>query len=235
VAHSVAYAGATGAAEPRGKVAVIPLVSEAIEAYSAAHSSPEPALLAELAAETRSTMKSPQMMVGPTQGLFLKFLVRLMGARRILEIGTFTGYSSLCLAEGLPPDGRLITCDVDARATAVARRYWARSAHGAKITLEMRPALETIETLASPAPPFDLVFIDADKPNYIRYWEACLPIVRSGGALVADNVLWSGRVLAPREKDDHAIVAFNEHVARDLRVEQVVLPLRDGITIAVKR
>jgi caffeoyl-CoA O-methyltransferase len=209
-----------------------PLVAEAIEAYAATHSSPEPALLAELAAETRASMASPQMMVGHAEGLFLRLIARLMDARRVLEIGTFTGYSSLCLAEGLPAGGRVITCDVDPRATAIARRYWARSAHGAKITLELRPALETIAGLEGT---FDLVFIDADKQNYIRYWEACVPIVRPGGVLLADNVLWSGRVLDPREKDDHAIVAFNEHVARDLRVERVVLPVRDGVTLAVKR
>ena len=211
---------------------MIPIVPEAIEAYAGAHSAPEPALLAELAAETRASMKSPQMMVGYSEGLLLKFMVRLMGARRVLEIGTFTGYSALCLAEGLPADGRVITCDVDPHATAIARRYWARSAHGARITLELRPALETIATLSGP---FDLVFIDADKQNYVRYWDACVPLVRSGGALVADNVLWSGRVLDPRDRDDHAIVAFNTHVARDLRVEQVLLPVRDGITVAVKR
>jgi len=211
---------------------LIPLVSEAIETYAGAHSAPEPALLAELAAETRSRMKSPQMMVGYGEGLFLKLLARLMGARRVLEIGTFTGYSALCLAEGLPADGRVITCDVDQASTAIARRYWARSAHGGKVTLELRPALETIATLSGP---FDLVFIDADKPNYVHYWEACVPLVRTGGALLADNVLWSGRVLDPREKDDHAIVAFNAHVARDVRVEQVVLPIRDGITLAIKR
>ncbi|MDH4037085.1 MAG: class I SAM-dependent methyltransferase [Candidatus Krumholzibacteria bacterium] len=211
---------------------MIPIVSEAIDAYAAEHSSPEPALLAELAEETRASMDSPQMMVGHSEGLFLRLLARLMGARRVLEIGTFTGYSSLCLAEGLPADGRVITCDVDPRATAIARRYWARSAHGAKITLELRPALETLAGLRGP---FDMVFIDADKQNYIRYWEACVPHVRAGGALLADNVLWSGKVLDPREKDDHAIVAFNQHVARDLRVERVVLPLRDGLTLAVKR
>jgi caffeoyl-CoA O-methyltransferase len=172
------------------------------------------------------------MMVGYCEGLLLKLLVRLMNARRVLEIGTFTGYSALCLAEGLPEDGRLVTCDVDAAATTIARRYWARSPHGAKITLELRPALETIATLQGP---IDLVFIDADKPGYVRYWEACLPLLRTGGVVAADNTLWSGKVLAPSGQDDLAIAAFNDHVARDPRVEKVVLPVRDGVTVAVKR
>ncbi len=209
-----------------------PLVSEAIETYAAAHSSPEPELLAALAAETRASMKSPQMMVGHTEGLFLALLVRLTGARRILEIGTFTGYSALAMASALPDDGRLVTCDVNPESTALARRYWAKSPHGGKITLELRPALETIAGLTGP---FDLVFIDADKPAYVQYWDACVPKVRAGGVIVADNVLWSGRVLDPKDEDDRGIVAFNEHAARDRRVQLVLLPVRDGVTIAVKR
>jgi caffeoyl-CoA O-methyltransferase len=211
---------------------MIPIVTESIEAYAVAHSSAEDALLAELAVETRAAMQMPQMMVGHAEGLFLKLMVRLANARRVLEIGTFTGYSSLSIAAGLPADGRVVTCDVDPDATAIARRYWARSEHGAKITLELRPALETLATLTGP---FDLVFIDADKVNYQRYWDACVPLVRSGGVLLADNVLWSGNVLAPQTQDDHAIVAFNRHVAQDDRVEQVMLTVRDGITVAVKR
>lgn len=209
-----------------------PIVSEAIEAYAGAHSSPEPNLFQELAAETRASMKSPQMMVGHLEGLFLRLLVRLAGARRVLEIGTFTGYSALAMAEGLPDDGRIITCDINPDSTAVAQKYWARSPHGHKITLELGPALDTIARLPGP---FDLVFIDADKPAYVAYWEACLPRVRAGGVLLADNVLWSGRILDPKEKDDHALAAFNEHVVRDPRVDMVMLPVRDGITLAVKR
>jgi len=211
---------------------MISLVPEAIASYATACSSPEPGLLAELAAETRTSMKSPQMMVGHTEGLFLKLLVRALGARHILEIGTFTGYSALAMASALPDDGRIITCDVDRESTAIARAYWDRSPHGRKITLELRPALETIAGLAGP---FDLVFIDADKPAYIEYWDACVPRVRAGGAILVDNVLWSGKVLEPREKDDHAIAAFNRHAARDSRVETVLLPIRDGITMAIKR
>jgi caffeoyl-CoA O-methyltransferase len=164
--------------------------------------------------------------------MLLKNLVRLSGAKRVLEIGTFTGYSALAMAEGLPDDGVLVTCDVDPKATAIARSFWDRSPHGRKIALKLAPALDTIATLQDG---IDVVFIDADKRNYIRYWDACLPKVRAGGVLLADNVLWSGAVLDPKTDDDRALAAFNEHVMRDARVELVMLPIRDGITLAVKR
>lgn len=210
---------------------MVSFIPEPIQNYADALSAPEPELLAELARETRATQSDPQMMVGHVQGTLLGLLVRLCGARRVLEIGTFTGYSALSMASGLPDDGELITCDVDPKATALAQRYWDRSPHGRKIHLRLAPALDTVATLAGPV---DFVFIDADKPNYIRYWEAVLPIVRPGGAIVADNVLWSGRVLEPKEPNDHALAAFNQHVRRDPRVRHVLLPVRDGITIAVK-
>ena len=206
-------------------------VPENIEHYAGKLSAPEPELLAELARETRETQKDPQMMVGHIEGMLLAVLVRLAGARRVLEIGTFTGYSALCIASALPDDGELITCDVDEQTTALARRYWDRSPHGRKIHLRLAPALDTMATLAGP---IDFAFIDADKPNYIHYWEAVLPVVRAGGAIVADNVLWSGRVLEPKEANDRALAAFNDHVRRDPRVRHVMLPVRDGITIAVK-
>jgi caffeoyl-CoA O-methyltransferase len=172
------------------------------------------------------------MMVGHGEGLLLRLLVRLSGARRVLEIGTFTGYSALAMAMALPADGELITCDVDPTATTLAQKFWAKSPHGKKIRLVLAPASDTIPTLQGP---FDLVFIDADKPGYIRYWEAALPLVRAGGAIVADNVLWSGRVLEPKDDSTRAIVAFNTHVMKDARVEHVMLPIRDGVTIAIKR
>jgi caffeoyl-CoA O-methyltransferase len=211
---------------------MISFVPEEIQKYADAFSSAEPDLLAELARETHATQKDPQMIVGHGEGLLLRLLVRLCGARRVLEIGTFTGYSALAMASALPEDGELVTCDVDATCTALARRYWERSAHGKKIRLVLAPAIETIASLRGP---LDFVFIDADKPNYVKYWEAALPLVRSGGAIVADNVLWSGRVLDPKEESDRALAAFNAHVRRDARVEHVMLPVRDGITIAVKR
>jgi predicted O-methyltransferase YrrM len=177
-------------------------------------------------------MKSPQMQVDLIEGRFLKMLVRLTGARVVLELGMFTGYSALMMAEGLPEGGRLITCEIDPKAEAIARRYFAESPHGNKITIRMGPALETIKTLTDP---LDLVFIDADKSNYANYYEACLPLLRSGGLIVADNVLWSGKVLHPDDANDHAIVAFNRLVQSDRRVENVCLTVRDGMMLAWKR
>jgi caffeoyl-CoA O-methyltransferase len=211
---------------------MLSFVSEEIQNYADAHSTPEPELFAELARETIATEEYHRMMVGHGEGMLLRLLVRMTGARRVLEVGTFTGYSALAMAYALPDDGRIITCDIDTRATALAQRFWDRSPHGRKITLKLAPALDTIATLTDP---LDLAFIDADKINYVRYWDAILPLMRSGGVIVADNVLWSGRVLDPREKDDHAVAAFNAHVKKDGRVEHVMLPVRDGITIAVKR
>lgn len=210
---------------------MIRLVSPAIERYAARHSAPESAILRALAKETYSKTRIPQMQVGHLQGTFLRLLVRLTRARRVLEIGAFTGYSALAMAQALPKEGRLITCDIDPEATGIARRFWKKSPHGEKIRLELGPALATLRSLKGP---FDLVFLDADKENYVRYWDACVPKTRPGGLLVADNVLWSGRVLDPKDATDRALARFNRHVLRDSRVEAVMLPVRDGITLAFK-
>ena len=171
------------------------------------------------------------MQVGPIEGRLLMLLVKLCSAKRAVEIGTFTGYSSLNIAEGLPDDGTLIACDIDPVATAVAQRYWDESPWGHKIELRVGAALDTLSAIEGP---IDFAFIDADKENYVAYWDALLPKMRSGGLIVADNVLWSGRVLEPEDETDFAIVAFNAHVAADARVEQVMLSVRDGVTIARK-
>lgn len=207
---------------------------DALDRYIAENATAEPELFRELAAQTREKTDLPEMMVGNTEALLLRALVRLSGARRVLEVGTFTGYSALAMAMGLPDDGKLITCDVDPGATAIARSFWARSPHGDKIELRLGPALDTIAELNEP---FDFVFIDADKQNYINYWDACVPKVRRHGMIVVDNVLWSGRVVDPvGEWDDEtrAIAAFNEHARADDRVEHVMLSIRDGITMAVR-
>src|SRR5215467_13505160 len=184
-------------------------IDEAVERYAHDHTSEVPDLFRQLQEETYREMEYPQMQVGRIEGQFLKMLVRLTGARRILEIGMFTGYSALMMAEGLPEDGQIITCDINPKAEAVARRYFGESPHGRKIEIRMGPALETIRSLSGP---LDMVFIDADKSNYSNYYDACFPLVKDGGLFVADNVLWSGQVLDPQDEDGRAIVAFNKKV-----------------------
>jgi caffeoyl-CoA O-methyltransferase len=206
-------------------------IDVAVEQFARDHTEPESDLHVRLREETYREMDRPQMQVDVIEGRFLKMLVRLSGARTILEIGTFTGYSALMMAEGLPDDGRLTTCEVDPKAEAIARRYFSESPHGSKITVRMGPALETIKTLSGP---LDLVFIDADKSNYSNYYEAALPLLKPGGLLIADNVLWSGKVLDPQEPDDHAIVAFDQMLQSDPRVENVCLTVRDGMMLAWK-
>jgi caffeoyl-CoA O-methyltransferase len=209
------------------------IVDERVEEYAVEHTTVLLDLFDRLEAETREKTTAPQMMVGRLEGGFLAALVRLTRAKRILELGTFTGYSSISMASALPDDGRIITCDVDPDATAIARRYMDESGYGDKIEIRLGPALETIETLEGP---FDLVFIDADKPNYKRYYEAVLPLLADNGLVIADNVLWSGRVVEPDgEESTQAIIAFNEHVKNDPRVVSVMLTVRDGMTLVQKR
>lgn len=206
---------------------------DVIEDYVHANTTPVLEIFERLREETQRTMESPQMQVGAVEGTLLRLLVKLSGAKRALEIGMFTGYSGLMIASGLPDDGTLITCDVNPKAEDMARRYFAESPYGRKITIRMGPALDTIETIDGP---LDFVFIDADKENYVRYWDAVVPKVRPGGLIVADNVLWSGRVvLANPAESTRAIQAFNERVRADDRVEQVMLTVRDGMTIAMRR
>jgi caffeoyl-CoA O-methyltransferase len=209
------------------------IVDEQVEGYAEEHTTPLGELFERLAEETRAETSVPQMMVGRIEGHFLATLVRLSGARRILEFGTFTGYSSISMASALPADGRIITCDVDPEATAIARRYMDESGHGDKIEIRLGPALETIETLDGP---FDLVFIDADKANYRAYYEAALPLLAENGLIIADNVLWSGRVVEEDgDESTRAIKEFNEHVRADSRVVSVMLTVRDGMTLIQKR
>jgi len=207
------------------------IVPEAIEAYVEQHTTDPAALFHDLKAVTQEKMEHHRMQVGKVEGGFLRLLARMLNARLIVEIGTFTGYSALCMAEGMAADGKLITCDVDPEATSIAQAHWNQSPHGAKIELRLAPALETLKSIDGP---IDMVFIDADKENYINYWEAVLPKVRQGGLIVADNVLWSGRVLKPEKRSDHAVDQFNKHVVADPRVEAVMLTVRDGVTLAWK-
>ena len=209
------------------------IVDAQVEEYAEQHTSPDGELFERLAEETRAETTAPQMMVGRIEGQFLATLVRLGGARRILELGTFTGYSSISMASALPRDGSIITCDVDPKATAIARRYMDESGYGDRIEIRLGPALETIDTLEGP---FDLVFIDADKPNYKAYYEAVLPLLAENGLVIADNVLWSGRVVEEDgDESTQAIKAFNDHVRNDDRVVSVMLTVRDGMTLVRKR
>jgi caffeoyl-CoA O-methyltransferase len=205
------------------------IVNEQVEEYAAEHTTQLNELFDRLAAETREKTTAPQMMVGRIEGGFLATLVRLTGAKRVLELGTFTGYSSIAMASALGDDGRIVTCDVDPEATAIARRYMDESGHGDKIEIKLGPALETIQTLEGP---FDIVFIDADKPNYLNYYEAVLPRLGERGFIAADNTLWSGRVLEPGgDESTLAIKEFNDQVESDPRVTAVMLTVRDGVTL----
>jgi caffeoyl-CoA O-methyltransferase len=205
-------------------------IDERVEQYAEEHSSGESELFQRLAAETREKSEIPQMMVGLLEGRLLALLVRTLRARRVLELGTFTGYSSISMAQALPDDGQLITCDVNEETTEIARRYATEAGVADRIDYRLGPALDTIAGLDGR---FDLVFIDADKQNYVNYYEATLPLLADGGLMVVDNTLWSGRVADPDEDDEsvRAIRALNDHVRDDARVDNVLLTVRDGMNL----
>jgi caffeoyl-CoA O-methyltransferase len=206
------------------------IVEPAVEQYAEQHSSPDGELFERLAAETREKSSAPQMMVGLLEGRFLGVLVRTLRARRVLELGTFTGYSSISMALALPADGRVTTCDVNEETTEIARRYAEEAGVADRIDYRLGPALETIAGLDGE---FDLVFIDADKPNYVNYYEATMPLLAPGGLMVLDNTLWSGRVADASEDDENtrAIRAINDRVLEDPRVQNVLLTVRDGMNL----
>jgi caffeoyl-CoA O-methyltransferase len=210
---------------------VSPVVPDEIDRYAAEHTTQPGELLERLAEETRATLERPQMLTGTIEGRFLQMLVYATGARRVLELGTYSGYSSISMAAALPAGGRIDTCEVEERHAAVARRYIEEAGFSDRITVHLGPALETIERLEGP---WDLVFIDADKVNYVNYYEAVLPrLAERGGVIAADNTLWSGRVLDDADDSEatRAIRAFNEHVRGDSRVVSVLLTIRDGVTL----
>ncbi len=206
------------------------LVDPRADEYADRHTTPSGELFERLAAETREKTEIPQMMVGEVEGRFLEFLVRATGARRVLELGTFTGYSSLSMARGLPEGGRIVSCDVNEETNAIARRYAEEAGVADRIEYRLGPALDTIAELDGP---FDLVFIDADKENYRNYYEAVLPKVAPNGLILADNALRNGRVL--EEDSGEPMQAFNDYVLNDERVECVLLTVRDGILLVMKR
>jgi caffeoyl-CoA O-methyltransferase len=213
-------------------------ITDALQDYMTRETLREPGLLAELRAET-ARMPMSNMQIGPEQGQFMSLLIELTGARRTLEIGTFTGYSALCVALALPADGRLTACDISEEYTAVARRYWARAGVADKIDLRLAPAVETLDALLAEgrAGSYDFAFIDADKSGYDAYYERSLALLRAGGLIVIDNVLWGGEVADPAkdDADTTAIRAINRKVRGDERVSMSLIPVGDGLLLARKR
>ena len=210
------------------------IVREEIDDYAAAHTTPPPGYLSELAEETRATLRSPQMLTGTIEGRFLELLVYGLGAKRVLELGTYSGYSSLSMAAGLPEGGHIDTCEFDETHAEVARRHIAASPYADRITVHLGPALETIGQLEGE---FDFVFIDADKVNYLNYYEALVPRLADGGLMALDNTLWSGRVLDEGDDSDEtkAIREVNDRLAADDRVVVAQLTVRDGVTLVRRK
>jgi predicted O-methyltransferase YrrM len=209
-----------------------PFLPEKVARYIREHSVREAAVLRELREATKAVPMSG-MQIGADQGQFMQLLVQAIGARRCLEIGTYTGYSALAVALALPEDGRLICCDISEEWTAVGKPFWKKAGVEKKIDLRIGPALQTLKGLKGP---FDFVFIDADKPNYLKYYEACLPLVRKNGIIAIDNTLWSGAVADPGRKDADTVALrqFNDALHADQRVALSMLPLGDGVTLALK-
>lgn len=209
------------------------LLDPAIDRYVHDHTSARPALFDELREVTYASMQDPQMQVGRVEGGLLKILVAVTGGRRVVEIGTFTGYSTLSMAEGLPDDGELITCDINPEAARVAQSFFDRSPHGKKISLRLGDALQTLRSLPQGLT-FDLAFIDADKERYLDYYEEILPRIRQNGLILTDNTLWGGSVVDPQTDSARAIARYNDHLMADPRVENVLLSVRDGLMVARK-
>ena len=212
-------------------------VTPELQDYVVAHGSwPVDRVLRDLQAETRALGSPAGMQVGPDQGQLLTFLTHLIGARNAVEVGTFTGYSSLCIARALPEDGQLICCDISEKWTEIGRRAWKRAGLADRIDLRLGRGLDTLRELP-PNPHLDLVFLDADKGGYVSYWNELVPRVRPGGLLVADNVLWSGEIVneGSDDTDTQALRAFNDYVAGDDRVDVVILPAFDGLLLARRK
>jgi caffeoyl-CoA O-methyltransferase len=208
---------------------MVQIASDEIESYVEANSTPPPELLRRLAEETRAELRSPQMLTGTVEGRLLEFLAFALRPQRVLELGTYSGYSSISMAAALPPGGHIDTCEVDETHAAVARRYQEEAGVADRITIHLGPALETIERLDGA---YDLVFIDADKLNYPAYYEALVPRLSANGIMVLDNTLWSGRVAEPPDTPEtEMFVELNARIAADPRVVAVMLTVRDGVTL----
>jgi len=213
-------------------------LSDNVYEYLLDHSLREPSLLAELRRET-SELEMSIMQISPEQGQFMALLAKLIGVKRAIEVGVFTGYSSLSLAMAMPADGELIVCDMNEEWTSMARRYWEKAGVADKVKLKIAPALKTLKALLADgqAGKFDFAFIDADKTNYKNYYECCLELIRPGGVIAIDNVLWGGAVadMSDDSEDTRAIRELNDHIHQDDRVDMSLLPIGDGLTLARRR
>ena len=213
-------------------------IDERLYKYLLEHSVRESDLKRRLR-EVTASLEMSRMQIAPEQGQFMALLVELIGARRIIEVGTFTGYSALCMAEAMPDDGTLICCDVSDEWTGIARGFWREAGVEEHIDLRLAPALETLDTLLAQGKvgQFDLAFIDADKGNYAHYFEHCLTLLRPGGLILIDNTLWDGRVADPEDKEEDTLTirAFNDQLLEDRRVTISLVPIGDGLTLARKR
>ncbi len=213
-------------------------INDTIYHYLLEHSLRESAILRQLRAET-ANHEMARMQISPEQGQFLNLLVKILGAQQTIEVGVFTGYSALCVAEALPADGRLVACDVNKEWTDIARRYWKQAGVNQKIELLLAPADKTLQKLIDKgnANSFDFAFIDADKTNYFKYYEQCLKLIRRGGIIAIDNTLWGGDVANPDINDDdtRAIREFNDALHSDSRVDISLVPIGDGLTLALKQ
>ena len=209
-------------------------IGDELSKYLVDHTTQPSALLNEIGTYTAANCELPQMLTGPVEGQFLKTLVQLTNAKKILEIGLFTGYSALAMAEGLPEDGQLASCELEQKHIDIAKNFFNKSPHGRKIIIYQGPALETIENELAKIN-YDFIFLDADKENYPAYFEAITTKLKPGGLLVVDNVLWSGAVLSPKTESDKGIVKFNNLLQNDNRFDNVMLSVRDGISLAIKK
>jgi len=210
---------------------MLSLISDEIENYVQKNTSKLPDYLQELIEETYKSCNSPQMISGQIEGTLLQFIVWTTNAKKVLDIGTFTGFSAQMMAAALPGDGKVITCETNKNHAEIAKRFFDKSPHGHKIELILGPAIDTIRKLSKP---FDVIFIDADKSSYKDYYDVALNLISDKGLIVIDNVLWGGKVLNPIDKTDHNINNFNNYVSNDNRVKQVMLPIRDGVMLVKK-
>ncbi|GAC1344152.1 MAG: O-methyltransferase [Candidatus Dormibacteria bacterium] len=212
------------------------LLTSELQDYLIRHSGPLTSVQRGLIEDTAKLGEVAAMQISPEQGSFLTVLTRALGVRNAIEVGTFTGYSALCIAMGMADQGRLLCCDISDQWTALGRRAWQDAGVATRISLRLGPALETLRGL-DPHERFDLAFIDADKESYSRYWAELVPLIRPGGVLLVDNTLWSGRVVDATVRDERTEVirAFNAEVVADDRVECALLPVGDGLTVAVRR